>query len=149
MHDSVAQHSNLVDDKRKEIQESTHKLVEVCNNIVGLSLQQTTWLRKQFAVKLGTMNNASSGSLASQVTTNGSVSGIINPSYGIHQIVVDTTEKNPTSNDDENLNGNLSDSGIDHFINDIDNSDPNNNIMRSYQALNILATVKKLSFKGF
>ena len=44
----------LVEDKKycKDIQESTHKLFELCNSIVASSLQQTTWLRKNYAVKL-------------------------------------------------------------------------------------------------
>ena len=35
-----------------KLKESTHKLFEICNSIVASSLQQTTWLRKNFAVKL-------------------------------------------------------------------------------------------------
>ena len=44
----------MVDDKKysKDIQEATHKLVDLCNSFVALSLQQTTWLRKNYAVKL-------------------------------------------------------------------------------------------------
>ena len=54
IHDSVSRHSILVDDKRysKDVQETTNKLVEICNNYVASSLQQTTWLRKNYAVKL-------------------------------------------------------------------------------------------------
>lgn len=55
LHDSVNNfQEQLVEDKKysKDIQESTHKLFEICNSIVASSLQQTTWLRKNFAVKL-------------------------------------------------------------------------------------------------
>ena len=50
----MSRHSILVDDKRysKDVQETTNKLVEICNNYVASSLQQTTWLRKNYAVKL-------------------------------------------------------------------------------------------------
>jgi hypothetical protein len=54
LHDSVSNFPILVDEKKyaKDTQETTHKLFELCNSIVALSLQQTTWLRKNYAVKL-------------------------------------------------------------------------------------------------
>ena len=40
----------------------THKLFELCNSIVASSLQQTTWLRKNFAVKLTPVSTSSTTS---------------------------------------------------------------------------------------
>lgn len=42
-------------DKRnqKEVQELAQKLLEAVSNIAGSSLEQTTWLRKNYAVKPG------------------------------------------------------------------------------------------------
>ena len=69
LHDSVSTHSILVDDKKysKDIQEATHKLVEICNNYVASSLQQTTWLRKNYAVKLTNSNGTSSSNSSKQI----------------------------------------------------------------------------------
>ena len=65
--------STLVDDKKysKEIQESTHKLFELCNSIVASSLQQTTWLRKNYAVKLTPSINQAPAAPQMNPTTNG------------------------------------------------------------------------------
>ena len=54
---SVSSNSILFDDKKysKDIQETTHKLVEICNNYVPL--KQTTWLPKNYAIKLKNSNN--------------------------------------------------------------------------------------------
>lgn len=62
LHDVVNAVPALVDDKRfvKDIQDVTHKLFELCNSIVALSLQQTTWLRKNYAVRLMTTTNTTS-----------------------------------------------------------------------------------------
>ena len=61
LHDSVNNFPALVDDSKekkytKDIQDSTHKLFELCNSIVASSLQQTTWLRKYYTVKLNSNN---------------------------------------------------------------------------------------------
>lgn len=76
LHDSVNNFPILVDDKKysKDIQEATHKLFELCNSIVASSLQQTTWLRKNFAVKLNPQPDLKSQSSSSQLNpanTNG------------------------------------------------------------------------------
>jgi hypothetical protein len=69
LHDSVNNFTLLIEDRKysKDIQDITHKLFELCNSIVALSLEQTTWLRKNYAVKLGP--NASSSSTASSSMT--------------------------------------------------------------------------------
>lgn len=66
LHDSVNNFPLLVDDKKytKDIQDVTHKLFELCNSIVASSLQQTTWLRKNYAVKLAPQQQISAGSLS-------------------------------------------------------------------------------------
>jgi hypothetical protein len=72
LHDSVNSVNALVDDKRfsKDIQDVTHKLFELCNSIVASSLQQTTWLRKNYAVKLSITSTATtSNSIASSAST--------------------------------------------------------------------------------
>ncbi|CAH1798849.1 unnamed protein product, partial [Owenia fusiformis] len=38
---------------QKDLQEITQKLLEACSNIAGSSLEQTTWLRRNLAVKPG------------------------------------------------------------------------------------------------
>lgn len=38
---------------QKEVQELAQKLLEAVSNIAGASLEQTTWLRKNYAVKPG------------------------------------------------------------------------------------------------
>lgn len=44
----------MVDKKnQREIQEIAQKLLEAVSNIAGSSLEQTTWLRKNYAVKPG------------------------------------------------------------------------------------------------
>jgi hypothetical protein len=70
LHDSVNNFSLLIEDRKysKDIQDITHKLFELCNSIVALSLEQTTWLRKNYAVKLGP--NANSSASSSNVTVN-------------------------------------------------------------------------------
>ncbi|CAF0777344.1 unnamed protein product [Brachionus calyciflorus] len=64
LHDSVNNIAVLVEDKKfsKDLQEATHKLFELCNSIVASSLQQTTWLRKNFAVKLNPQPDSKSQS---------------------------------------------------------------------------------------
>lgn len=73
LHDSVNNFSVLVDDKKfsKDIQDATHKLFELCNSIVASSLQQTTWLRKNFAVKLTPNSSVVSNNPASVVIAAG------------------------------------------------------------------------------
>jgi hypothetical protein len=51
-------------------------LFELCNSIVASSLQQTTWLRKNYAVKLmPTSGTASSTPSTATTTTTSAVSG--------------------------------------------------------------------------
>jgi len=71
LHDAVNDFPILVEDKKycKDIQEATHKLFELCNSIVASSLQQTTWLRKNYAVKLMPQSSGSVNSLATSAST--------------------------------------------------------------------------------
>lgn len=72
MHDAVNDFPLLVEDKKycKDIQDATHKLFELCNSIVASSLQQTTWLRKNYAVKLmPASSSASVNTLVSSTNT--------------------------------------------------------------------------------
>lgn len=131
LHYSVTNFNTLIDDKKysKEIQDSTHKLVELCNSVVALSLQQTTWLRKQYAVKLRTSTNGSNNSsqvtLSSQNKHDDISNGHDTPDGHLDQIIA-----------------NFSDNGldqIDQFIFDNDSNDSNNNITQSHLALKVLA----------
>jgi hypothetical protein len=74
LHDSVNNFALLIEDKKysRDIQDITHKLFELCNSLVALSLEQTTWLRKNYAVKLGTSSSSSS---SAQPNNNSSISG--------------------------------------------------------------------------
>lgn len=83
LHDVVNAIPALVDDKRyvKDIQDVTHKLFELCNSIVASSLQQTTWLRKNYAVRLAapstssnTLSNSTSSNLAQSASSTANVS---------------------------------------------------------------------------
>lgn len=49
------QKTPVMTDKKnqKEVQELAQKLLEAVSNIAGSSLEQTTWLRKNYAVKPG------------------------------------------------------------------------------------------------
>lgn len=95
LHDSVNNFPILVDDKKysKDIQEATHKLFELCNSIVASSLQQTTWLRKNFAVKLNPQPDLKSQSSSSQLNQANGQSNITNSSL----LQINSTNLNESS----------------------------------------------------
>ncbi|XP_053397950.1 protein dopey-1-like isoform X3 [Mercenaria mercenaria] len=53
LNEFVQKTPSMVDKKKREIQEIAQKLLEAVSNIAGSSLEQTTWLRKNYAVKPG------------------------------------------------------------------------------------------------
>lgn len=54
LNEFVQKTPSMVDKKnQKEIQELAQKLLEAVSNVAGSSLEQTTWLRKNYAVKPG------------------------------------------------------------------------------------------------
>ena len=87
LHDLVNSFPLLIEDKKyvKEVQDITHKLFELCNSIVALSLEQTTWLRKNYQVKLGSISSSSSNqaAYANSVQTGSAQSSLNNSSQAI------------------------------------------------------------------
>jgi hypothetical protein len=122
LHDSVNNFPLLVDEKKysKDIQDVTHKLFELCNSIVASSLQQTTWLRKNYAVKLApqvvamaqsspmTMSAASNSTLNSANTTglNSSAIGSAQQQSMMANSNASSLSMNSNSNNNNNTNGN-------------------------------------------
>jgi hypothetical protein len=108
--------------------------------LVASSLQQTTWLRKNFAVKL--TNTSLSSSTATKQLYRDELS--ISSSSSTYDI-----ETNDRNDSDVNISSlaqhdpsNLSDhEKLLNSSDSMDSNDSNNNIMHSYQALNILAEV--------
>jgi hypothetical protein len=108
---------------------------------VASSLQQTTWLRKNFAVKLATTNSMSTSALAKQQQHNKdewSLSSLSSTTdletidrYDVDTNMISLAHDQIATDPDKLLTS--SDS--------MESNDSNNNIMQSYQALNILAEV--------
>lgn len=127
LHDSVNNFPSLVDDRKytKDIQDSTHKLFELCNSIVASSLQQTTWLRKNFAVKLNSENQPDTD-----------FTNVNLPNVSATNKIVFGNNKS-----DGEVSG-MSDTGtncIDQLNSNGDLNDATSNLSHSLQALNILA----------
>lgn len=136
LHDSVNNFSTLVDDKNyvKDIQDATHKLFELCNSIVASSLQQTTWLRKNYAVKL--ISDQQSAGISNSVngdpnSVNGSVNVAVNSTNKI--IFGQKSDNEVVSGSDQATNA------IDQLNANGDLTDTTSNLSHSLQALNILA----------
>lgn len=104
LHDTVNNFPLIVEDRKysKDIQDITHKLFEICNSIVALSLEQTTWLRKNYAVKLAPSNvnhSQSSNPSNNSGTSSSSSSSAVSAN--------NTTANTPTQSS-ANINGNSS-----------------------------------------